>query len=132
MTVAATRGVFETALASTPGLSGVQIAWDGAPFTPSGEHLRVRFGLVAPGPYLGLSGDSFADRGIFQVTVATPLGRGPKRAEELAQILRSRFRCSTRWGGATVIRPPEVIHGGPDEQFYTITVRIPFQIFSES
>ena len=97
--------------------------------TPTGEHLIVDV-LSAPTVSIGIT-DASQARGIINVTIRTPEGIGPIRANQIADAVLARFARNTALtsGGVTVridrlgyVSPPLGNAGG----WYRLPLTIPY------
>lgn len=98
---------------------------------PTGEHLRA---YVLPAttlsPYIAGEGRTFI--GIFQVSIFTPAGTGPKRGEDIAGALDALFPCNdsfTDAGGLAVqvMTPVSASPAQQDDDFNMVAASFRYQ-----
>lgn len=129
------RKILETRLAAWAAASNppLPVLWQNVRVAvePAGEHLRA---YVMPAttlsPYLAGEGRTFI--GIFQVSIFTPEGTGPKRGEEIAAELDALFPCSdsfTDAGGLSVqvMTPVSASAAQQDEGFSMVAASFRYQ-----
>lgn len=98
---------------------------------PTGEHLRAYLiPATTLSPYLAGEGRTFV--GIFQVSIFTQDGTGPKRGEEIAAALDALFPCSevlTDAGGLAVhvMTPVSTSPAQQDEGFSMVAASFRYQ-----
>ena len=96
MSQALARQAFETrlntwALAQVP---PIPVAFENSPFTaPVGVYLRA-FVLPAAGSLLDLGGTLEDTKGVYQVSIASPIDRGTKLAADIVASLKALFAPS--------------------------------------
>lgn len=121
------RGALQTRL-KTLGWAD-QTAWENRKFTPTAgvPYQRVTT-LFAEPNNLGL-GETALERGVFQVTLAYPVGSGIGASTARAEAIRDAFpKNLTIDGKVKVARAPEITRLGvdKDEAWDITTVRIRF------
>lgn len=119
------RQALETALdGMSPALA---TAWESAEYTPvPGTPYQAVF-LLAAEPENPEIGDSYIERGIFQINLNYPLNAGPGAAEARAELIRGTFPRGAAFtaGGVTttIERTPEIGSGRAEEDRYFVPVR---------
>lgn len=113
-------------LATMSGLPDV--AWHNISFEPdsSAIHLQVSM-LPADGTLYSITHQQDTP-GIYQVSVAAPVGDGPGAAQEMADKVRDHFASNRLINGVHI----EAINFGPaqiEEQWYIIPVSIDWRYF---
>ena len=129
------RKIFETRLATWAAarVPPLPVLWENVRVVtePTGEHLRA---YVMPAstlsPYLAGEGRTFI--GIFQVSIFTPAGAGPKRGEEIAAALDALFPCNdsfTDVGGLSVqvMTPVSASPAMQDDDFSMVAASFRYQ-----
>lgn len=97
MSQARIRKIFETRLAAWAAALAppLPVLWENVRVAaePVGPHLRA---YVLPATTLSpyLAGEARTFIGIFQVSIFTPAGTGPKRGEDIAAALDALFPCA--------------------------------------
>lgn len=129
------RKIFETRLAAWAAASEppLPILWENVrvAVAPAGEHLRV---YVLPATTLSpyLAGEARTFIGVFQVSIFTLAGTGPKRGEEIAAALDALFPCSEIFkdaGGLAVqvMTPVSASPAMQDEGFSMVAASFRYQ-----
>ena len=129
------RKILETRLAAWAAarVPPLPVLWENVRVAvePAGEHLRV---YVMPAstlsPYLAGEGRTFI--GIFQASIFTPAGTGPKRGEEIAAALDALFPCDdsfTDVGGLSVqvMTPVSASPAMQDDDFSMVAASFRYQ-----
>lgn len=98
---------------------------------PTGEHLRVYLmPATTLSPYLAGEGRTFI--GIFQASIFTPAGTGPKRGEDIAAALDALFPCADVFTDADglavqVMTPVSTSPAQQDEGFSMVAASFRYQ-----
>lgn len=130
MTVALIRKALETRLAAiTPAMP---TAFENVAFTPSAGVTYQRSNLLPNTPDDAQIGSKvYFERGIYQVTVCTPMGSGPAVAEARAQLVKDAFKRASALveGAVTVIimNAPSVSSAMIDGDRYCIPISMRYQ-----
>lgn len=130
MSIAIVRRALEKHLATlSPNL---QTSYENATFTPVAGTPYQRLNLLPNTPDNSIQGSAtYFERGIFQVTMAYPLGTGPAASEAQAQLIRAHFKrgVSMVESGVTVIvmDTPRVSPSMVDGDRYSTPISITFQ-----
>jgi hypothetical protein len=119
----AANAALEARLKLLAGINTAQIAWPGRPFmpTPGTTHYRVAFLPSGVDPELH---GSDHERGIYQVSVFAPAGKGIAFALTLAQAVADHFKRQVFSGvscGVPTIAPPIT-----EPDWLHVPVSIPF------
>lgn len=123
------RKALEKRLAAmTPALS---TAFENVTFTPTAGTPYQRANLLPNTPDNAVQGAAmYFDKGIFQVTLAYPMGSGPNAAETRAQAVRDWFRRGTSLveGSVTVhvTNTPRISPALIDGDRFCIPVSVPY------
>jgi len=131
MSIKVIRAALETHLAAMPGL-GLPIAFENVDFVrpTSGPYAESRT-LIADPDGAQLGSLMFFERGIYQITLCYPSGRGTGDAETKAMQIRDWFSRGTtlvRSGIQTIIMEvPSVRAGFPDNGFWRMPVSANWQ-----
>lgn len=120
------RIALETALNSVS--TGIQTAWENAPFTPTtNAPYQVAYLLFAQ-PDNPEYGSGFREQGIFQINLMYPLLTGTKDSTDRAELLRNAFSRGESFtsGGVTVVidRTPEIVAGRREADRWLVVVKI--------
>lgn len=112
------------AAAQVPAL---RIAYEGVKFTPvTGENYLKAYTLPAATDSDDLEGAHRLYLGIFQVSIVTPSGNGPGKAEGIADQIASLYPLNLRLSRAAltvmVYTPVEPGPGIPEDATYTVPV----------
>lgn len=89
------RQALERHLTDTPQL-GLPIAYENVPFTrpaDGGPYVESRLMLATPDS--SMMGDQYIERGIYQLTLCYPEGKGAGDSDSKAKLLRQRFARGT-------------------------------------
>lgn len=104
-------------------------AWENAPFAPpiaTDPYQAVN--LLPAEPDNNVFGTNYQERGLFQVTLSYPLGKGPGDAVARAKLIRAQFQrgLSLVSGGIVtqVERTPEIGPAQTIDSRYQLPVRI--------
>lgn len=113
-------------------LLGLPVAWENTPFTPpaTGIYLEEDF-LPAETEDVFIQGTAPVRRGVYQVTVVYPIGRGTQAARALADDIADMFPNNAvlaQPGPLFVNGFPDVFNGIVDSTAYRIPVSIPYLI----
>ena len=113
-------------------LLGLPVAWENTPFTPppTGIYLEEDF-LPAETEDVFIQGSAPVRRGVYQVTVVYPIGRGTQAARALADDIADMFPNNAvlaQPGPLFVNGFPDVFNGIVDSTAYRIPVSIPYLI----
>lgn len=106
------------------------IAWEDVAFKPVTGQAYLQVNHLRNNPIdRAITLDGREDRGILQVTVVHPAGRGRAAANALAHKVASHFPAGTRLTlgnrqAITVYKSPAIATGYPDEGWYRIPVSI--------
>lgn len=129
------RKIFETRLAAWAAALAppLPVLWENVRVAaePTGEHLRVYvLPATTQSPYMAGEGRTYV--GIFQVSIFTQAGTGPKRGEEIAAALDALFPCSevfTDAGGLAVqvMIPVSASIAQQDEGFSMVAASFRYQ-----
>ena len=111
----------------------VPVAWENVSFTPpaSGIYIEENF-LPAESEDLFIQGTAATHRGVYQVTVVYPLGKGVQAAEDLADKIAEYFPNNAIIDSANkrlfVNGFASIFSGYPDTTAYRVPVSIPYMI----
>lgn len=113
-------------------LLGLPVAWENTPFTPpsTGIYLEEDF-LPAETEDVFIQGSAPVRRGVYQVTLVYPTGRGTQAARALADDIADMFpnnEVLATPGPLFVNGFPDVFSGIVDSTAYRIPVSIPYLI----
>ena len=117
------RGRFKTLVVASTGLL---VAYDNAPFTPTDGVKWVRF-TVLPGDSVQASigvAKRFRTVGVAVAQIFLPIDRGDKDALALAETVKLAFRATTVSG--VTFRTPSLRRVGRTDNWYQINVNCPF------
>ena len=118
-------------LEQTAAQLGVPVAFENTQFTPpeNGVYLEEDL-LPASNEDLFLQGTKALRRGIYQVTVVYPLGRGSQAAKSLADAIAEAFpnndTVKTESGVLFINGFADVFSGITDDTAYRVPVSIPY------
>ena len=129
------RKILETRLATWAAarVPPLPVLWENVRVAvePVGPHLRA---YVLPAPTLSpyLAGEARTFIGIFQVSIFTPAGTGPKRGEDIAAALDALFPCNdvfTDAGGLAVqvMTPVSASPAMQDDDFSMVAASFRYQ-----
>ena len=130
MTVAKIRAALEKQLLSiTPSIS---TAFENTTFTPPANVIYQRAVLLPNTPEDSqISSGTYFERGIFQVSIYAPIGKGAGDSEARAQLIKNAFKRGTSLvqAGVTVIitNAPSVATGYPDGDRYITPISMRYQ-----
>lgn len=132
MNNAAIHKALTAKLEETAMVLDLPVAWENTPFTPpaTGIYLEEDF-LPAETEDVFIQGSAPVRRGIYQVTVVYPIGRGTQAARMLAEDIADAFPNNSviaRPGPLFVNGFPDVFSGIVDSTAYRIPVSIPYLI----
>lgn len=129
MSHAAVRRALELHLAAMPG--GLPTAHQNVKFTPPLGQPYQRADLLPATPNNDTAGASYFEVGVFQITLAYPLGNGPGAAEAQAGLLRQHFKRSTALTNSgvsvVVMTTPAIAQGTPAGDRFEVPVSVTFQ-----
>jgi hypothetical protein len=129
MSVPAVRAALEAALAAMqPPLA---TAWQNAPYTPvQGVPYQAVYLLPAEPDNPEMGGTYTQERGIMQVSLFYPLGKGPGEAEARANLIRNTFKRGAAFpaqGVTTIVeKTPEIAPGRTETDRFHIPVKVRF------
>lgn len=130
MSMVAIRAALEVALAAIS--PAMPTAWENSAYQPVvGTAYQRVYLLPAPPDDIEIGRQGLRlEQGILQVSLAYPLGTGPKAASDRALLIQQTFfrGASFTASGVTVCieRTPEILPGQIDEDRYVLAVRIRF------
>lgn len=108
------------------------VAWENTAFTPpaDGAYLEADF-LPAENEDFTIQGSVTLKRGIYQVTVVTPIGSGSQKAEKLASQIVDAFGNNVRIPATApmyVNGEPSVFSGIVDDTGYRTAISIAYTV----
>lgn len=122
-------------------LSGIAVAYDGVPFSPTGEPY-VKLTVQNNTPINSFIGSASAiQRGIFLALVRWPVGQGVVKAKELAGKIRDAFAADDAGADRRIINhdgiqirigieePPGVRGAETGEVYVDVPVIVPWHVF---
>jgi hypothetical protein len=126
MSLDAVRAALEGQLnAITPALA---TAWENADFTPAVGTPFQAVNLLPAEPDNTVFGPTYQERGLMQVTLNYPIGKGAKDALARAKLIRETFQRGlslVKSGITTTIeKTPEIGPGAPEGAWYQLPVRV--------
>lgn len=126
------KKALEAWLERVAGVLKVPVAWENTSFTPpaSGIYLESYF-LPADNEGIAIQGGATVRRGVYQVTVVHPIGKGSQAASAMADAICSEFQDntgipSTGTSPVWVNGPPSAFNGIKDSTAYRIPVSIAY------
>lgn len=125
MSLIAIRAALEKRLAEWAKGQALPVAWENVEFSPPPDGLYLRaFLLPANGATLNLE-YGMSEIGLYQINVCTPLGKGPRQAEKLAEALQALYPAGDVLGGARLVRQPAIGPPIPDgvSRIVPVTIR---------
>jgi hypothetical protein len=132
MSIQIIRQSLETYLAQTPGLN-MPIAFENKSFTPPADGSGyVESRLMPADPDDAMLGSAiYIERGIYQVTLCYPEGKGPKDSDSKGDMLRKRFARGTfvEKDGITtnVVGVPALRAGFPSNGIWRVPLSVAWQ-----
>lgn len=132
MSIAIIRQALELHLSNTEGL-GLPIAFENVAFVrPADGSPYCESRLLPADPDDSMLGArTYIERGVYQVTLCYPQGKGPKDSDAKAQAIRNRFARGvtlTRNGIAVhLVGEPRVRAGFPDAGVWRVPVTVAWQ-----
>jgi hypothetical protein len=138
MTHKTIRSIYESRLAdwATAQSPALRIAYEGVAFTPNADETYFRaYTLPAGTSSNTLAGDHHAYTGVFQVSVVTPSGTGPGKAEalvdELAELFPIYLRLQRGDFEVIVLTPVEPSPGIAEGTNYTVATSFQYRADTE-
>lgn len=129
MSQIAVRRALEKHLAIMP--SGIETAAQNVVYAPRDGVPYQRVTLMPATPDNTVAGDSYFERGVFEVQLMYPGGLGPSDAEAQAHRVRAHFKRSTTLteGGVNVLvmTTPTVAQGMPVGGRFAVPVSVTYQ-----
>lgn len=120
-------------LEAVAGSLSIAVSWENVSFQPptSGIFLEENF-LPAESEDIFIQGTAAVHRGVYQVTVVYPLGKGVQVAEDIADKIAEQFPNNAIIDSANkrlfVNGFPSIFSGYPDTTAYRVPVSIPYMI----
>jgi hypothetical protein len=110
--------------------AGIEVAFENASISPAGTYLEPRLLPADPdGSFYGSL--TYLERGVFQVAIMSPLGKGAGSSEALGAKIRKHFARGTTLtenGIQTiVVDVPSQSRGFPDQGSWRTPVSIPWE-----
>lgn len=124
------RSELEAPLATYATANNIPVAWEGKPFTKptTGDYLRIFFlNKSITNPTIDF--ESKRTRGMVQIDVCVPDGKGSKHAEELAEAIAALYPAANKQAFATVSieQHPQIGRAMIDTNFRIIPVTIEYR-----
>jgi Bacteriophage related domain of unknown function len=121
------RAALEGALASIK--PSIDTAYQNVPYKPvTGREYQAAYLLTAPPNNYAIGDDSRQERGIFQVSLMFPSGRGPAAAGARAELIQALFHRGASFTKDDVTvqieRTPEISTGSEDDDRWAVPVKI--------
>ena len=123
--------LLETKLLAMPGV--LPTAFENVAFTPPAAAYQACYHLLNRPVDHGISGDLTEERGILQITLRYPEGKGRQQAGAMVDQIKAHFKPIQRIQGADfkieLSKTPSVSSGEPDEGRWTVPISIYWRAF---
>lgn len=128
------RQIYEARLSAWAAarVPALRIEVQNAVFVPVDGEIYLKAYMMPTGPYSdAIGGDHKVYTGVFQVSIVTPAGKGPGKAEGIVDELAALFPLFERYSkaGLTVVTmtPVEQGPGIPDGNNYTVAASLQYR-----
>ena len=131
MKISEIKALLEQKLLAMPGV--LPTAFENVPFTPTTAPYQSCYHLLNSPVDMGLEGTLTEERGILQITVRYPAGKGRQAADAMVDQLKAYFKAPQILQGSDfrveLNKTPGVSSGTSDEGRWCIPVSIPWRAF---
>lgn len=131
MKISEIKALLEQKLLAMPGV--LPTAFENVPFTPTTAPYQSCYHLINRPVDHGIGGDLTEERGILQITLRYPAGKGRQTADGMIDQIRSHFKPVQRVVGAgfrvELTKTPAASSGSIDDGRWCIPVSIVWRAF---
>ena len=125
------KALLEQKLLAMPGV--LPTAFENVPFNPPVGAYQACYHLINSPVSHGIGADLTEERGILQITLRYPEGKGRQQADAMADLIKAHFKPLVRIAGSDfrieLNKPVKAASGTPDDGRWCIPVSIVWRAF---